>query len=65
MVNQSNTRRARPRTLEELLTQLYERVRRIENRSTVSLPGWTLSVDSAGALVATNTATGAVTTLAT
>lgn len=65
MVNQANTRRARPRSLEDLLVQLYDRVRRLEHNPVVSLPGWTISVDAAGALVATNTATGASTTIAT
>ncbi|MBA9005910.1 hypothetical protein [Thermomonospora cellulosilytica] len=58
----------RPRTLEEVLRQMEDRIRRLEARtSTVVGAGdraWVVEVDAAGRLVARHVATGAVTIIA-
>lgn len=46
-----------------LLSQLQDRVRRLEQRRTYSVGAWVLSEDASGNLIATNTNTAAVVTL--
>lgn len=61
-------RRLRPRTAAELIRDLDDRIRRLEQRTEVviGLPpnAYLLSVDAAGRLVATNTTTSVMTVVA-
>lgn len=61
-------RRLRPRTDAELIRDLDDRIRRLEQRTEVVIGiapnAYLLSVDATGRLVATNTTTGTTTVVA-